>query len=205
MIKEQERSLTRRQRILDAAIRVFTRKGYRDAGMEDIAAEAETSKGGVYFHFAGKSALFLNLLDRMAGLLIERTEAAIASEPDPVARADAAIRVVLGTFAAHRGLAHLFLCEALGAGPEFNATMVSIHDRVTALIRRHLDEAVTTGAIPPIDTDITALVWFGALNAVVTRWAMADNPAPLEDSYPALRALLLRSIGAPLPGGESLS
>ena len=51
MIKEQERGQTRRQRILDAAVLVFGRKGYRDAGMEDIALEAETSKGGVYFRF----------------------------------------------------------------------------------------------------------------------------------------------------------
>src|SRR5438067_1601168 len=113
MIKEteQERSQTRRQRILDAAVQVFTRKGYRDAGMEDIAVEAETSKGGLYFHFPSKQALFLQLLDRMTALFIERTERAIVTEPDPIACADAALRVVLHTFAAHRGLTRLFLVE----------------------------------------------------------------------------------------------
>lgn len=197
MIKEQERSQTRRQRILDAAVQVFTGKGYRDAGMEDIAAAAETSKGGVYFHFASKQALFLNLLDRMAALLVEHTERAIAEEPDPLARADAALRVVLHTFAAHRGLTRLFLCEALGAGPEFNAKMAGIHAQFVAVIRRHLDDAVTAGAIPPLDTDLAAVVWFGALNGLVTRWALADAPGDLETHYPALRRLLLRSIGVP--------
>ncbi|HMA33451.1 MAG TPA: TetR/AcrR family transcriptional regulator [Chloroflexia bacterium] len=195
MIKEQERSQTRRQRILDAAVQVFTRKGYRDAGMEDIAVAAETSKGGLYFHFPSKQALFLQLLDRMTGLLIERTETAIAGEPDPLARADAALRVVLHMFADHRGLTRLFLCEALGAGPEFNGKMLSIHGQFTALIRRHFDAAVAQGALAPFDTDLAALVWFGALNAVVTRWALTEPPGCLEDHYPALRALLLRSIG----------
>jgi AcrR family transcriptional regulator len=197
MLKEQERSQTRRQRILEAAVSVFTRKGYRDAGMEDIAVEAETSKGGLYFHFPSKQALFLNLLDGMALLFIEKTESAIASEPDPIQRADAALRVVLHTFAAHRGLTRLFLVEALGAGPEFSGKMGAIHARFIALIRRHLDEAVAAGAIPPLDTEMAALVWFGALNQVVTRWALADTPGDLEAAYPALRVLLLRSIGVP--------
>jgi len=197
MIKdtEQERSQVRRQRILDAATQVFTRKGYRDAGMEDIAVEAETSKGGLYFHFPSKQALFLQLLDRMTALFIERTESAIAGEPDPVARADAALRVVIHTFATHRGLTRLFLVEALGAGPEFSAKMLGIHTQFTALIRRHLDDAVTQGAIAPLDTAVAAQVWFGALNQIVTCWALSESPGPLEETYPALRVLLLRSIG----------
>ncbi|MGI8586178.1 MAG: TetR/AcrR family transcriptional regulator [Chloroflexia bacterium] len=202
MLKEQERGQVRRARILDAAVQVFTRKGYRDSGMEDIAAEAETSKGGLYFHFPSKQALFLNLLDRMTGLLIERTETVISVEADPLARADAALRVVLGTFAAHRGLTRLFLCEAMGAGPEFNVKMASIHRQFAALISRHLDDAVADGAILPLDTDLAALVWFGALNQVVTRWALTEPPGDLEATYPALRTLLLRSIGAPIEAGE---
>jgi len=195
VVKEQERSQTRRERILDAAVAVFTRKGYRDAGMEDIAGEAETSKGGLYFHFPSKQALFLRLLERTSTLLIDRTEAAIADEPDPIACAETALHVVLQTFASHRGLTRLFLVEAMGAGPEFHATMLDIHTRFTALIAHHLDEAVRQGGIPPLDADLAAQVWFGALNEVVTRWALAEKPGRLEDTYPALRTLLLRSIG----------
>jgi AcrR family transcriptional regulator len=197
MIKEQERGQTRRQRILDAAVQVFGRKGYRDAGMDDIALEAETSKGGVYFHFPSKQALFLHLLDRMTGLLLERAAAALAAERDPIARADAALRVVLQTFAGHRGLTRLFLVEAMGAGPEFNAKMGAIHRQFTDLIARHLADAVAQGAIPPVDADLAAVVWFGALNQLVTGWALAEDPPALEESYPALRAILLRSIGVP--------
>jgi len=201
MIKEQERGQTRRQRILDAAVQVFARKGYRDAGMEDIASEAETSKGGLYFHFPSKQALFLQLLERMTALFIERTESAIADEPSPVACADAALRVVLHTFATHRGLTRLFLVEALGAGPEFTAKMLAIRTQFANLIQRHLDDALAQGAIPPLDTVVAAQVWFGALNEIVTRWALSEDPEPLEAAYPALRTLLLRSIGAPSDAG----
>jgi hypothetical protein len=128
---------------------------------------------------------------------MERTESALQAEPDPISRADAALRVVLHTFAAHRGLTRLFLVEALGAGPEFSAKIMGLHGAFTDLIKRDVDDAVSLGAIPPLDTGIAAQVWFGALNQVVTRWAVADTPGNLEAAYPALRAVLLRGIGVP--------
>ena len=56
---------------------------------------------------------------------------------------------------------------------------------------------MASGAIPPIDTRIASIAWFGALNEVVARWLLADHAGRLEDAYPALRAILLRSVGVP--------
>lgn len=191
----QARGVARRGKILDVALEVFSRRGYRDSAVDEIASGAETSKGGVYFHFPNKQAIFLALLDRMAGMLRDRAEAAIAAHDDPVEKLDAALFVVVRTFAGHRSLARLFLVEALGAGREFNARMAAIHDDFARLIARHLDDAVAQGAIPPLDTRVAGRAWFGALNEVVTAWVLADEPGRLEDAYPALRALLLRSVG----------
>src|SRR5215469_9351129 len=141
---EQLRSQQRHQRILDAATRVFSTKGYHATLVDEIAAEAETSKGGVYFHFPNKQAIFLALLDRLADMLRERVEAAVATQADPVRRAEAALRVVLETFGNHRRLARLFMVEALGAGPEFNARMIQIRAEFADLIRVHLDDAVAS-------------------------------------------------------------
>lgn len=197
MVREQVRGEVRRQRILEAATEVFSRRGYRDAAMDEIAGESQTSKGGLYFHFPNKQALFLSLLDRMAGLLMSRAEAAIAAEPDPVAKIDAALLVVLQTFASHRTLARLFLVDALGAGREFNARMMEIHRDFAGLIAQHLDDAIRLDAVAPIDTQIAGMAWFGALNEVVTNWVLEENPGPLEARYPALRTILRRSIGVP--------
>ena len=38
---------------------------------------------------------------------------------------------------------------------------------------------------------------FAANDELVARWLLADQPGPLEDAYPALRAVLLRSAGVP--------
>src|SRR5215210_2664288 len=123
---EQVRSQQRHQRILDAATRVFADKGYHASLVDEIALEAETSKGGIYFHFPNKQAIFMALLDRLAKMLRERIEDAESGERDPLARAETALKVVLETFGGHRRLARLFMVEALGAGPEFNQRLVQI-------------------------------------------------------------------------------
>jgi AcrR family transcriptional regulator len=196
-LASQTRTRVRHERILDAALSVFSSRGYRDASVDEVAEAADTSKGGVYFHFPGKQAIFLALLERSAGVLLDRVVEAVEAEREPVARADAALRAVLKLFGSHRAMARLFLLEALGAGAEFHAKMASVNGRFTAFIRQNLDEAVRQGAIAPVDTAVASQVWFGALNQVVTDWVLADEPDRLEDAYPALRSLLLRSVGAP--------
>ncbi len=193
----QVRSQRRHGRILEAALEVFTRKGYHAASVDDIAAESATSKGGVYFHFPGKQAIFLALLDEMTALLRSRAEAAMAAEDEPLRKADAALRVVLETFAGHRTLTRLFLVEARGAGREFHERMADIHESFAVLIAQRLAEAVRRGAIPPLDTAVAGRMWFGALHEVVAAWVHSGMAMPLLDAYPTVRALLLRSVGAP--------
>ena len=140
---QQLRARNRQQKILRAAATVISRRGYRDAAVEEIAREAQTSKGGVYFHFPGKEAILLALLDHTAALLRGKVETAIAAEPDPVAKADAALRTLLRILAKHRTLARVFAVEAGAAGPRFNARVLAIQDEFIALIREQLDDAVS--------------------------------------------------------------
>jgi AcrR family transcriptional regulator len=191
----QTRAQDRQRRILDAALSVFSRRGYRDASVDEIAGEAETSKGGIYFHFPGKQALFRALMDISWRRLLDRVEAAIERESDPIARADAALLTVLRSFAGHRSLARLFMVEALSAGPEFQERLLAVHDEFIALIKRHLDEAVVQGVVLPVDTALASRAWFGALNEVILHWLVKQEPADLDDAYAALRPLLMRSVG----------
>lgn len=196
---QQTRSSDRYQRILDAALQVFSQRGYRDASVDDIAGTAQTSKGGVYFHFPNKEAIFLALLQRTATRLLEKIEEAVATADDPLAKADAALLTVLRVFAKHRALARLLMVEALGAGREFHQRMAEIRNDFTMIVKRHLDEAVDEGAIEPIDTEIAARAWFGSLNEVITQWILSGRPKQLEDAYAVLRIFLLRSVGVQPP------
>src|SRR3954449_489532 len=192
---QAERSRARREQILDAAFHTFSRRGYRDTAVDEIAAAAETSKGGVYFHFPTKEAIFRELVKTTADRLAAKVERAVAAENDPIARADAALRTVLVTFAGHRTMARLLFVDAMGAGRVFNAETNALHDRFAALIAGYLDEAIEAGTIPPIDTALTGGAWFGAPHADAAARLLVEDPEPLERAYPTLRALLLRSVG----------
>lgn len=59
----QQRSEETRTRIMEAAIKLFSKRGYNKASVDDICKEAGISKGAFYHHFKSKQALFLALLD----------------------------------------------------------------------------------------------------------------------------------------------
>jgi AcrR family transcriptional regulator len=52
-----------RDELLAAALRVFAERGYRQAGVDEIAAAAGYSKGALYWHFSGKDDLLHALLE----------------------------------------------------------------------------------------------------------------------------------------------
>lgn len=63
-MNQGERSERSRKEILEAALRLFSRRGYGATSVNDIAAEAGVSKGNVYHHFTDKEAILRTLLDR---------------------------------------------------------------------------------------------------------------------------------------------
>jgi AcrR family transcriptional regulator len=70
-----------RDELLSAALRVFARRGYREAGVDEIAAEAGYSKGALYWHFAGKEELLLTLLEERIDAPMRERFAILASAP----------------------------------------------------------------------------------------------------------------------------
>jgi AcrR family transcriptional regulator len=184
-----------RERILDAAADVFADKGYYGAAVDDIVRASDTSKGSFYFHFPNKRGIFTALLDHLTGRLFARVEAAVAGEPDPVRRLDAALMAAVSAFSQRKRLARLLLVEAAGLGHAMDEHLMAVHERFIALIARHLEEAASTSRIPPVDAQIAATIWMGALNEVVIRWLHTGQPQHLQDTLPALRTLLLRSVG----------
>lgn len=184
-----------RQRLLDAAEEIFAEKGYHGTVVDDIIHASDSSKGGFYFHFPNKQAIFLALIDKLAPRLSVAIDHAIASETDPVAQLDAALRTVLETFARHRKLSKILLIEAVGLGHGFDEKLMRTRARFAGMIQDHLDRAIAAGAIAPQDTSLVSWAWFGAINELVVRWLTTGEPEQLADVVPALRTLLLRSVG----------
>jgi TetR/AcrR family transcriptional regulator, fatty acid metabolism regulator protein len=183
-----------RNRILDAALEMFSSKGYHDTRIDEIADQSGTSKGSIYFHFPNKERLFLALVDQFADLLERRVTEAIQQEDEGIQRVRVALETVLATFGKYRRPAKLLLVQAVGLGNLFEKKRLEINDRFADLIRTYLDEAVAVGDIPPTDTEIISHAWMGAIYSVVIRWVYTGEPEPAR-ILSALLPSLLRSVG----------
>jgi AcrR family transcriptional regulator len=181
-------------RILDAALDVFASKGYHDARLDEIVEEAQTSKGAIYFHFPNKERLFLALVDQFADLLERRVTEAITHEEAGMARVRVALATCLDTFGRYRRPAKLLLVQAVGLGAAFENKRNEINDRFARLIETYLQEAIAIGDIPPVDTEVVAYAWMGAMYGVIIRWVYTGEPES-ERIMGTLLPMLLRSVG----------
>jgi TetR/AcrR family transcriptional regulator, fatty acid metabolism regulator protein len=191
-------SIDTRTKILEAAVQVFAQKGYHETRVDDIVAESKTSKGSVYFYFPSKQDIFLGLIDTFSGLLENRLNEAIQKEVHGVQQMDTALHICLKLFSQYRTLAKIALVQAVGLGVVFEERRRDLNQRFAHIIQTRLDQAVSDGSIPPIQTELAARIWVGALNEIVVHWIYTGEP-DLESAIPEIKAFLLRSIGA----GES--
>lgn len=199
----QARAVERREQLLDAAARVFAQRGFRDAQMDEIAAAADTSKGGLYFHFPTKAALVTAVIGRAGDMLRSRVSRAMAAAgSDPVARADAALATLVETLSAHRSLARVLATESFGGSSAARKRIADIEDEFVDLIAQELRSALSSGRLTrldqPLDPDLTARAWVGMVQSTLAAWAAGRVKTPIDRIYPELRRLLLRSAGAPL-------
>lgn len=183
-----------RGRILDAALEKFSSQGYHDTRMDEIVTGSGTSKGAIYFHFPNKERLFLALVDQFADLLERRVRAAVEHEAVGMRRVQAGLYVCIETFGKYRRPAKLLLVQAVGLGSSFEHKRMEVNDRFTDLIRAWLDEAVAIGDIEPVDTDVVACAWMGAIYGVVIRWVYTGEPDS-ERILTSLLPVLLKSVG----------
>ena len=65
-VPNERRADTTRQRLIAAAARLFANRPYSMVSLDDILAEAELTKGAMYFHFASKQALALAIIADLA-------------------------------------------------------------------------------------------------------------------------------------------
>lgn len=177
---------------------VFADRGYHRATVDDIVAASASSKGAFYHYFPNKQAIFVQLLDQLADMVEGGVELAIGSEDGALAKVEAALRIVLEVAAERRDLARILLIESAALGPEFEPNRLAIHRRFSALIQRHLDRAVADGALPQQDTAAASVAWIGAINEIITQALASDGD--FMAALPALRLLLLRSVGAGTAG-----
>ena len=81
MASAQSEKKSSRERLLEAAVKVFADRGYQAASVDEIAAAAGLSKGAVYWNFSSKDELFHALLEERIDRQIEETAEFLRTAP----------------------------------------------------------------------------------------------------------------------------
>jgi len=103
-----------KKRILTAAIKTFSERGYKGTSMRMIASRAHISVGGLYLYFRSKEDLYLTLIKTRLDDLAGRTTEALKDVKDPAEAMRTFLKLRLNYAREHREL-----ILALGRDPGF--------------------------------------------------------------------------------------
>ena len=164
----------RRAGILDAALAVFSARGFHSSSIDDIAREAGISKALIYEHFESKQGLYADLLERNANELFERLASALAGvEVDSGAARLATGLDAFFSFVEERRDAWRILFRDV-VDPETSAVLGRMVEQVTAVVAALI--AQDPGAkVRDEDNDqgirVLAQMLVGAVQSVANWWA----------------------------------
>ena len=97
-VRENAIRSTKINLILDAALKLFSEKGFHDTRLEDIAGAAGFSKASLYTYYVDKEAIFLNLAIRVYGELVEKLNANIDQQASIQANLRKLLNSIFGTY-----------------------------------------------------------------------------------------------------------
>src|SRR6266508_1601891 len=80
--RETEARATR-EALIEAAMELFTERGYAQVGTEEIVARAQVTRGALYHHFEDKRDLFRAVYERVEDELLERIGSVMGDVADP--------------------------------------------------------------------------------------------------------------------------
>ncbi|GAA5049291.1 TetR/AcrR family transcriptional regulator [Thermocatellispora tengchongensis] len=185
----------RRQQILDAAVRVFARRGFAASRIEDVAAEAGIAKGSVYMYFGSREEILRAAFEALASAMDRLLEGALSGTGPALARLDALIRDVLASIAAAPDLARVLL-DLWGSGRDGDGLpldMAETYGRYRAAVAALLAQAAAEGEARPGVGEAEATVIVGAIEGCVLQW-LIDPRVPIGELAEPLAAVCLHGV-----------
>ena len=187
----------RRQDVVEAAVRVFHKKGYASASIQDVADEVGVLKGSLYHYIDSKEDLLARIFEDSAGHFTEMLDEASGLDEQPVER--------LRSFARSCSLWYLQNIERVGIyATEWKhltgkrrKTVLAIRADYEQRLAGLIQEVKDAGhAAADLDVNFATYYIFGALNGLPD-WYRRRGPDPADKIADAYAKL----IGATVVGG----
>lgn len=191
----RRRPEARRDEILDAAQRLFTRDGLAQTTVAEIATGAGVAKGSVYRYFRNKDALLSALKDRFFEQMMQRITATVASMPGVgfAEIADAAIESTARFLFEEAALVELWCREAPDGTDEFSRGMT----RMASAYEAAIAGGVAAGTLECADPRSTALLLVYAVEGVATHAILHRGSPSADEIVAAAQAMTRKALGLP--------
>jgi TetR/AcrR family fatty acid metabolism transcriptional regulator len=201
--KRSLRAERNRDKLLGAAMKVFSQKGYHRATLDEICKRAALGKGTVYQYFSNKRGLFLDVMDSLAIKLGDRVSEAVEGVADDNLRLKAAVATYMEFHAAHRNFYRLLIHEESSFAREIRERLRKRFYSYLGTLERVLSEGMRAGRMKKVDARSAVFVLLGMCNSLIFRWLMAEKRYPLTEEIPLVLEIFQQGIlSRPKEGGK---
>jgi AcrR family transcriptional regulator len=174
---------SRRAQILRCAKEVFSKKGYHNASVSDLIAQAGIARGTFYIYFENKRHIFDTLLEDLLQELRRRIQPIKleAGSPEPLDQLRANIRRVLELVVNEPELIQILLHHASGLDEQARTLLEAFYDRVRTLIEHSLEHGIRLGLVRRSDSRIVAACILGTVKEVAEWLTVQQRQPPALD------------------------
>lgn len=175
----ERRPEERPQELLDAALRVFAARGYRNTRLEEVAEAAGVTKGTIYHYFTTKEELLLRAIEQRQERAFGRLEELLRGQRGPAAaRIRLLIRKVFGGMDHDRRNVLTLLLQGVAheAPAAYRRWLATGPVKGWRLLAKLIEEGKATGEFrQDVDSDVAARVLMSGLTLQVVWRQYADS------------------------------
>jgi AcrR family transcriptional regulator len=183
----------KRRQILDAAVRVFARKGFHGSRVGDIAEEAGVAHGLLYHYFTSKDQVLEAVFHENWSVLLARIAGVEESDEPAADQLRHIAAIVLRTWLHLPDVVTVVIRE-FGRSRELSDRIGELAQPIDA-IQRVIERGIERGEFrKDVDPRVAATVVYGSIDELLTGWVLGRLPAEEEDVAAAERTLLEVSL-----------
>ncbi|GAB4228977.1 MAG: TetR/AcrR family transcriptional regulator C-terminal domain-containing protein [Deltaproteobacteria bacterium] len=199
----QNRGGDKRGRILAAAVRIFSRKGFFNSKVSEIARASGVADGTIYLYFRNKDDILISIFEEKMGEVVADVRSRIAGGGNAVGKLRIFIENHMDLLERESGLVEVIQVE-LRQSSKFlkDYTPVKFFEYLD-VIRDILEEGKREGLIrPDLNVSVARRAIFGALDELCLTWILSKKPR-YHPSVTASEACRLLLEGLCVPGAAA--
>ncbi len=155
--------LEARDRILDAAARLFAAKGFAGTTVRDISTAAGLNLAMIHYYFGNKEGLYRAIFEEKVSEVRRIFAEAAAAGGTCRERIERIVRAYVHFLCAHPYMARMIQLEMLSGGPVLDEVFRPVAARNYSIMRSLVEDGVRAGEFRDVDVDLTPLTMVGMI------------------------------------------